>query len=246
MLRSELAMTRIAQHLHDVVTNSLTVSAALWLAFTLLFYTIALQIFRRCGGHPLLHPLSLTASAVAVVMWLTDVSPAQYRNHAALLHWLLGPATVALAVPMFNQWQKIKHLGMPLLLSVVLGGVIAPVLAWAVIYLANAPVEIQMTMLVKSITSPLAMETGAAIGGIPALAAVFVILTGIVGAVAAPITYRVLRVTLPEAQGVALGTVCHAVGTAKALQTGQVQGALATVGLCLNGIITALVLPVLF
>ena len=102
-----------------------------------------------------------------------------------------------------------------------------------------------MTMLVKSITSPLAMETGAAIGGIPALAAVFVILTGIVGALAAPLTYRLLGVTMPDAQGVALGAVCHAVGTSKALQMGEVQGALATVGLGLNGILTAVILPVI-
>ncbi|NVK54796.1 MAG: LrgB family protein [Alteromonadaceae bacterium] len=232
--------------MQEVVMQSLTVSGTFWLAVTLLCYLMALQIFRRCGGHPLFHPLSLTASAVAIVMWLTDVTASQYRGDAAILQWLLGPATVALAVPMFNQWQKIKNLGAPLLVSIAVGGIIAPALAWGVIYLTHAPLAIQMTMLVKSITSPLAMETGAAIGGIPALAAVFVILTGIIGAVAAPVTFRILAITQPEAQGVALGTVCHAVGTAKALQTGVVEGALATVGLGVNGILTALVLPLFF
>ncbi|MDC8830163.1 LrgB family protein [Alteromonas gilva] len=246
MLRAELAISQIGARLQAVAEQSLTASAGLWLAATLLFYFIALQLFRRCGGHPLLHPLSLTVCAVAAVMWITGTSAAQYRHDAALLQWLLGPATVALAVPMFNQWQKIKSLGAPLLLSVAVGGIVAPMLAWGVIYLTHAPLAIQMTMLVKSITSPLAMETGAAIGGVPALAAVFVIVTGIVGAVAAPVTFKTLTVKLPEAQGVALGAVCHAVGTAKALQTGPVQGALATVGLCINGIFTALVLPLLF
>ena len=147
---------------------------------------------------------------------------------------------------MYNQWQNIRQLGAPLVISVMVGGIVAPLLAWGVIYLTDAPVAIQMTMLVKSITSPLAMETGAAIGGIPALAAVFVILTGIVGALAAPLTYRLLAVTMPDAQGLALGAVCHAVGTSKALQMGEVQGALATVGLGLNGILTAIILPVIF
>jgi len=245
MLRAELAIKQIISRFSDVVSSTASVNGVLWLAVTLAFYAVALKIFRASKGHPLVHPLSITTLAVAAVMWFADISAAQYREFALLLHWLLGPATVALAVPMYNQWQNIRQLGAPLILSVMVGGALAPLLAWGVIYLTNAPMAIQMTMLVKSITSPLAMETGAAIGGIPALAAVFVILTGIVGSLAAPITYRLLNVTMPDAQGVALGAVCHAVGTSKALQMGEVQGALATVGLGLNGILTAVVLPVI-
>jgi putative effector of murein hydrolase len=246
MLRAELAVNQIITRFSEVISHTVTVSGVLWLAITLAFYGVALKIFRASRGHPLVHPLSITTIAVAGVMWLSDVSAAQYREYASLLHWLLGPATVALAVPMYNQWQNIRQLGAPLVISVMVGGIVAPLLAWGVIYLTDAPVAIQMTMLVKSITSPLAMETGAAIGGIPALAAVFVILTGIVGALAAPLTYRLLAVTMPDAQGLALGAVCHAVGTSKALQMGEVQGALATVGLGLNGILTAIILPVIF
>lgn len=246
MLRAELALKQIVTQLSEVVEQTLSASALLWLSITIVFYLVALKVFRRCGGHPILHPLTITACAVALVMWRTGIDAAEYRYNTALLHWLLGPATVALAIPMFNQWQKIKQLGLPLVLSVIAGGVVAPFMAWGVIYLTNAPMAIQMTMLVKSITSPLAMETGDAIGGIPALAAVFVILTGIVGALAAPLTYKILAVKMPEAQGVALGAVCHAVGTSKALQMGEVQGALATVGLGLNGIITAIILPLIF
>ncbi|MEC9263036.1 MAG: LrgB family protein [Pseudomonadota bacterium] len=245
MLRAQLAVNQITSRFAEVVSSTVTLNGMVWLAITLAFYGVAIKIFRASKGHPLVHPLSITTIAVAAVMWLCNVSAAGYREYASLLHWLLGPATVALAVPMYNQWQNIRQLGAPLIISVMVGGALAPLLAWAVIYLTNAPMAIQMTMLVKSITSPLAMETGAAIGGIPALAAVFVILTGIVGALAAPLTYRLLNVTMPDAQGVALGAVCHAVGTSKALQMGEVQGALATVGLGLNGILTAVVLPVI-
>lgn len=246
MLRAELAVQQIGQRFTEVMANTFTLSGAAWLAITLVFYGVALRVFRALKGHPLVHPLSITAIAVAIMMVLADTSAAQYRQHASLLQWLLGPATVALAIPMFNQWQKIRQLGMPLIVSVAIGGIVAPLLAWGVVYLTHAPMAIQMTMLVKSITSPLAMETGAAIGGIPALAAVFVILTGIVGALAAPLTYQLFAVTMPEAQGMALGAVCHAVGTSKALQMGEIQGALATVGLGLNGILTAIVFPLLF
>ncbi|OFI34265.1 hypothetical protein BFC17_20425 [Alteromonas lipolytica] len=230
----------------EVLVSTASTDGVFWLVITLLAYAVALKVFRALSGHPLVHPLTITSCIVGLVMWLSDASAGSYRENAALLQWLLGPATVALAVPMFNQWQKIRQLGAPLIISVAVGGIVAPLLAWGVIYLTSAPLAIQMTMLVKSITSPLAMETGAAIGGIPALAAVFVILTGIVGALAAPLTYRTLAVTLPEAQGVALGAVCHAVGTSKALQMGEVQGALATVGLGLNGILTAIILPLFF
>lgn len=244
-----MAVTSLAQTLtpvFSVVTHTLSWQSAAWLGITLVFYSFAVWVFRRLNNHPLIHPLTLTAIAVGVLLGITDTPVAQYHQYAGLLHWLLGPATVALAVPLFNQWQRIRHLGWPLLLSVAVGGVIAPVLAWLMVYIMDAPLAIQMTMLVKSITSPLALETGAIIGGIPALAAAFVIITGIVGALAAPLTYRVFNVTLAEAQGVALGSVCHAVGTAKALHMGEIQGALATVGLCVNGVMTAVILPLLF
>ena len=161
------------------------------------------------------------------------------RSKKALIWAACGFLGIQVAIGLALQ------LGWPLVISVATGGIIAPVLAWWLVYAFDAPTAIQLTMLVKSITSPLAMETGAMIGGIPALAAVFVIITGIVGALAAPLTYKLLNVTQPEAQGVALGSVCHAVGTAKALHMGEVQGALATVGLCLNGVMTAVVLPLL-
>lgn len=245
MVRAELAINQIIQRFTDVALNTMSLSGVLWLLVTLMIYWLALRIFSVSRGHPLVHPLSITAVAVGLVMWLSGESAVEYQQHASLLHWILGPATVALAIPIYNQWQVVRKLGTPLIIGVTVGGIVAPLLAWGVIYLTNAPTAIQKTMLVKSITSPLAMETGAAIGGIPALAAVFVILTGIIGALAAPLTYRLFAVTMPEAQGISLGVVCHAVGTSKALHMGEIQGALATVGLGLNGILTAFILPII-
>ncbi|TPV62210.1 LrgB family protein [Aestuariibacter sp. GS-14] len=239
------ALQLTLNELLEVVQNTLSLHSVIWLAITLLIYAGAVWLFRRLNNHPLIHPLTITAVGIALLLTVTSTPVEQYRLDTSLLHWLLGPATVALAVPLFNHWQRIRQLGWPLVISVAAGGIIAPVLAWWMVYAFDAPMAIQLTMLVKSITSPLAMETGAMIGGIPALAAVFVIITGIVGALAAPLTYKLLNVTQPEAQGVALGSVCHAVGTAKALHMGEVQGALATVGLCLNGVMTAVVLPLL-
>ena len=224
-----------AKSIVSLTELSFSWQGGLWILLTVIAYLLALNIGRRTKGNPLANPVLVTAVLVGVMLMVSG-----------LVHWLLGPATVALAIPMYAQWEKIRELGWRLVASVFIAGVIAPLTAWFTVWYFDAPTALQMTMLAKSITTPLAMEATAHIGGIPALAAVFVIATGIVGAVIAPVMYKLLNVTLPQAQGMALGAVCHAVGTAKALQMSERTGALATLGLCLNGIMTAIILPLLF
>ena len=229
-----------------LVVPSFSATGLVWISITIVAYLLALSIARRTRGHPLANPVLVTAVITGMVILISGQGTGNYQHEAGFIHWLLGPATVALAIPMYAQWQKIRELGWRLVLAVFLAGVIAPLTAWLTVWFYDAPLAIQMTMLAKSITTPLAMEATAQINGIPALAAVFVITTGIVGAVIAPGVYHLLTVTLPQARGVALGAVCHAVGTAKALQMSERTGALATLGLCLNGIMTAIILPLLF
>jgi putative effector of murein hydrolase len=132
------------------------------------------------------------------------------------------------------------------LVPICVGGALAPVLSWTCLYLLNTPLNLQMTVLVKSITTPLAMDAAGAIGGIPALAAVFVISTGIVGAICGPALFALIGVNNPAAQGTALGAVSHAIGTARAISIGEQCTAFATLALCVNGIATSLILPILF
>lgn len=221
-------------------------TGALWIGITLCAYLFSLWVARKTNNNPFANPVLVTAIITASAIVLSQRDMAAYQHDTAIIHWLLGPATVALALPMYAQWEKIRALGWRLVAAVAVGGIIAPITAWLAVYAFDTPLAIQMTMLAKSITTPLAMEATKQIHGVPALAAVFVIVTGIVGAVLAPSVYRILSVTLPQAQGVALGSVCHAIGTAKALHMGEKTGALATLGLCLNGIMTAIVLPLLF
>lgn len=230
----------------ELLSGSASLDGAIWICVTLVAFALSIAIQKITAGNTLANPVLVTTVLVGLCLIVTGQDVALYQQRVGIIHWLLGPATVALALPMYTQWRKIKELGWYLVLAVLLAGVIAPVTAWGVLYALEAPTALQMTMLAKSITTPLAMEAAAKIQGIPPLAAVFVITTGIVGAVVAPTVYAVLHITLPQAQGVALGAVCHAVGTAKALQMGEQVGALATLGLCLNGIITALLLPLLF
>ena len=152
-----------------------------------------------------------------------------------LWRWILLPIFEHLLVFLFL-----------LLVSIAFGGVLAPIGAWLTLFVLDAPRAMQFTMLAKSITTPLAMETSAQIGGIPALAAVFVIVTGVVGAIMATSMFSLFNVTNRQAQGIALGTVAHAVGTAKAIQMGEDVAAMAILGLCVNGIFTAVALPIVF
>ena len=211
----------------EAIRHAATLSGVAWLAITLLFYWIGLTINRKYYRYPISHPLIFTALSVGVLVYLSNTAMTHYQQSAGLLHWLLGPVTVALALPIYRQWQRLRHYGLPLLLSIVAGGIVAPILAWAALWAFNSPVSLQ-------------------IGGIPALAAVFVITTGVVGAIAATSVFRIFKVTDTQSQGVALGTVAHAVGTAKSLHMGDEVAAMATLGLCVNGIFTAIILPLIF
>lgn len=230
----------------NAVYQALSFTGLLWLSVSILGYVIALWVNKKYNAHPLAHPIVVTAAFVSLGLYLSNTSVVEYQQAASLLHWLLGPTTVALALPIYRQWQKLKRYGWRLIVSVGIGGVIAPITAWFALFALDAPMALQMTMLVKSITTPLAMEATAQVGGIPALAAVFVISTGIVGAIVATGVFSLFNVSDRQAQGIALGTVAHAIGTAKSIHMGEDVAAMATLGLCVNGIFTAVALPLIF
>ena len=230
----------------EALHQAFSLTGLLWLSVSIIGYIIALWVNKKCKGHPLAHPIVVTALIVSAGLYLTETGVTEYQQAASLLHWLLGPITVALALPIYRQWQKLKHYGWRLMASFAFGGILAPFTAWLTLFALDAPRAIQITMLAKSITTPLAMESSAQVGGIPALAAVFVIVTGVVGAIVATGVFAVLNVQNRQAQGIAMGTVAHAIGTAKAIQMGEDVAAMATLGLCVNGIFTALALPVIF
>ncbi|MFC3093024.1 LrgB family protein [Alteromonas sediminis] len=234
----------------DLLKTSLesasTLPGILALFITVLLFVLFQFVHKKWLPYSLTHPLVLTALSLGAGIALLPYSVGDYQTLAALIHWSLGPATVALAIPLYQQWRAIRQQGLPMLLGIIVGGVVAPALAWWCAWLFNGPVVIQLTLLAKSITTPFAMEAATAIGGDPALAAVFVIITGIVGAMAANTVFNVFNINDKRAQGIALGTVAHAVGTAKAISDHPTTGACASMALCLNGIMTVIVLPLMF
>lgn len=218
----------------------------IWSTFTLLAYCFGLLLYRWSSGQPLCHPIITAALLTGVAMWICSVGVDDYQEYTSLLAELLGPATVALAIPLHNQFRVIAQLGWRMLLPIIAGGVLAPALAWLSIWGLMDNAALEMTVLSKSITTPLAIEVSRTIGGIPHLAAVIVITTGIVGAMVAPVVYTVLNVQQDEVKGISLGTVAHAIGTASAVKISDMAAALASTALCLNGVFMALLLPILF
>ncbi|MBF7074842.1 LrgB family protein [Glaciecola sp. MH2013] len=209
-------------------------------------YLVARKLYLLSHQHSLLHPLVTATVCIGLVLHVLDLGVEEYKQSISLLDLLLGPATVALAVPLYHQLSTLRQLGFKALLPIVIGGTLAPILAWCSVYILDANTSLQMTILVKSITTPLAIGTAELIGGLPELSAVIVILTGIVGATFAPWLILLTKADSQYAQGLALGSVAHVVGTTKALSISETCGAFATLGLCINGVLTAFILPLLF
>ena len=177
------------------------------------------------------------------VLLSCGIQYSEYRKSTEILNILLGPATVALAVPLYLNLRRIRQLFWPTFTTLVVGGVFATLTCVALGYAFGAEHMILMTMAPKSVTSPIAMLVAEQIGGVAALAAVFVLITGVLGAIVGPALLDRFGVTHPEARGMSLGITAHAVGTSVALQESDECGAFAALAMSLMGVATAVLLP---
>lgn len=209
---------------------------------TLGTYQLALAGYERTRWV-FLQPVLVSMLMVIGVLLACGLTYAEYRKSAEVLTIFLGPATVALAVPLFLNLRRIRQLFWPTLLTLLIGGVVATVLGVALTHWFGAEPQMLMSMAPKSVTSPIAMLVADQIGGIAALAAVFVLITGVLGAIIGPELLQRLGVRHHAALGMALGLTAHAVGTARALQVSDECGAFAALGMSLMGVATAVLLP---
>ena len=209
---------------------------------TLAVYQLALAAYER-SRWVFLQPVLVSMTVLIGVLLATGLSYQEYRDSTFLLSVLLGPTTVALAVPLFLNLKRIRQLFWPTLLTLLLAGLLATVLGVALAWLFGAERMMLMTLAPKSVTSPIAMLVAEQIGGVAALAAVFVLITGVLGAICGPELLRRIGVHHPAAQGMALGITAHAVGTARALQESEESGAFAALAMSLMGLLTAILLP---
>ncbi len=209
---------------------------------TLAAYQLALAAYERTRWV-FLQPVLLSMLLLIGVLLAFGISYQEYRQSTQLLTVFLGPATVALAVPLFLNLRRIRQLFWPTLLTLVFGGVFATLSVALLGWWFGTDRMVLMTLLPKSVTSPIAMLVAEQLGGVAALAAVFVLITGVLGAILGPELLRRCGVHHPAAQGMALGLTAHAVGTARALQEGEECGAFAALAMSLMGVATAVLLP---
>jgi predicted murein hydrolase (TIGR00659 family) len=214
----------------------------LWIAATLLVFEGADIVSRRSNRHPLAHPVLLSVPVLAGLMFATGTSYSTYAQGTATLTFLLGPATVALGVPLWRNWPLVRRSGKAVLAALLAGSVTAIGSAVAIAWAFGASPQVLATIAPHSATTPVGMAIAGGIGGIPALAAVAILTTGIFGAmVATPLLNR-LKITDQRARGFAVGVTAHGLGTARAFQVSETAGTFAGMAMALNAAMTALLL----
>ena len=185
----------------------------------------------------------LLPRALSCPLKATNISYETYNQGGHLIEFWLKPAVVALGVPLYLQLETIKKQLLPILLSQLIGCIVGIVSVVLIAKLMGASQEVILSLAPKSVTTPIAMEVTKAIGGIPSLTAAVVVCVGLLGAVLGFKTLKIMKVNSPIAQGLSLGTASHAVGTSAAMDISSKYGAYASLGLTLNGILTALLTP---
>ena len=223
----------------------LSASPLLWLTATLAAYVAADNLQRRLGRHPLANPVLIAVAVLVLVLRASGTPYKTYFDGAQFVHFMLGPATVALGVPLAAKAQELKRLLLPMMAAVVAGSVTAIVTASAVGWAFGASRTTLLSLVPKSVTTPIAMAISEQIGGSPGLTAVLVILTGVTGAIIVTPLMNALGLKDYAARGLAAGVAGHGIGTARAFQVSELAGTLAGMGLALNGLVTAILAPML-
>ena len=220
----------------------LAASPLLWIVLTLAVFEFADLVSRRTNRHPLAHPVLLSVPVIAAVLFATHTPYHHYAEGTAMLTFLLGPATVALAVPLWRNWSLVRRSAKPVLGALAAGSITAIGSVVAIAWALGAPPAILASVAPRAATTPVAIAVAAGIGGTPSLAAVAVLISGILGAmIATPLLDR-LGVTDPRARGFAAGVTAHGLGTARAFQVSETAGTFAGMAMALNAAMTAMLL----
>jgi len=216
----------------------MTATTVFCLALTLAAYLVMRGLYMRYR-HPLINVVGLGAGAVIAALLALDIPYRDFEPAKEIIGSLLGPATVALAVPLYRHRALLRRNALAILGSVAAGSFAAMLSAALIARLGGLPREVVMSILPKGVTIPIAVEIAAMYGGLPPLAVAFVVATGTLGSLVGCWTLSLMRVSDPVARGLAMGTTAHGQGTASALMEGERQGAMAGLAMILAGLLTA-------
>ncbi len=224
----------------------LSASPLFHLTLTLAAFQATTWVFEKGGRNPLLNPVLGAVILVVSVLLVTKTDYATYFEGAQFVHFLLGPATVSLAIPLYRQWDKVRGSALAIGSSLLTGSLVAVLTAVGVAWLLGGSETLLASIAPKSATAPVAMAISKDLGGVPSLTAVLVIVSGIFGAMFGPILLNLIGVKDWSARGLAIGTASHGIGTARALQVSETAGAFSGLAMGLNAVATALLVPILW
>jgi predicted murein hydrolase (TIGR00659 family) len=216
------------------------------LTLTLVAYVLAYRLYQMAQGAPLLNPVVTSVALLIVLLVLTDTPYAAYFAGGQYVHFLLGPATVALAVPLYRQLPKLRRLWLPVSVAIVVGAVVGALSAVLIAWALGAGVQTQMSLAPKSVTAPVAMGISEQLDGLPSLTAALVVATGILGALLGNRLLELMRIRDDSVKGVAMGITAHGIGTARAFQLSAEMGAFSGLAMALSAFASATLLPPLF
>jgi predicted murein hydrolase (TIGR00659 family) len=216
------------------------------LTLTLVAYSAGWWVYTRAGFHPAANPVPLAVALIVAALALTGTPYKTYFDGAQFVHFLLGPAVVGLAVPLVREWRSVRKLAVPIAGALVVGSVVAVTSTLAVGWTLGATPQTLLSLAPKSVTAPIAMGIADRIGGIPALAAAFAVITGVLGAMMAEGIFDRLAIQDMRARGFALGLSAHGIGTARAFQVNPEAGTFAGLAFGLHGVVAALAFPAVF
>jgi predicted murein hydrolase (TIGR00659 family) len=216
-----------------------------WLTVTLLGYLVADRFAMLCRRHPLANPVVVAVLFVGVLLKVSGTDYRSYFDGAQFIHFLLGPATVALAVPLYRARRRVGENLLPMLAAVVAGSAVATASAVGIAAALGAPPATLASLAPKSVTTPVAMAISERLGGVPSLTAALVIITGVIGALIVTPLMNAMGIRDFAARGFAAGLASHGLGTARAFTVNSMAGVFAGVAMGMNAIVTAVLAPLL-
>jgi predicted murein hydrolase (TIGR00659 family) len=223
----------------------LSTSPLLWLTTTVLIWVGAERLARLSGRHPLVNPVLIAIAAISGILLTTGTPYQVYFAGAQFVHFMLGPAVVAIAVPLFKNWQTVRSNLLPMLAALLAGTATAILSAVGIAKLLGVPRVVLIALAPKSVTAGVAMGIAESLGGAPALTAVLVIATGILGAIMVTPLMNAMRIRDYAARGFAVGVAAHGIGTARAFVVSPVAGTFAGIAMGLSALLSSVLVPLI-
>jgi predicted murein hydrolase (TIGR00659 family) len=235
----------VLPHLPSLLPTALVSGPLLWLPLTIAAFLLASDVYCRAGKPALLNPTLLTIVCVSVALAALQVPYRVYFESVAVLHYLLGTAVVALAVPLHQNMKRLRGKLRPIALALLVGSVTSIASGIIIARALGVSAATLLSLAPKSATAAVSMQIAEGIGGVPAVAACLTIATGIIGAVLGPYVLTLAGVRSPRARGVALGTASHGIATARAFNESELAGCCASLAMGLNAVLTAALVPLI-